>query len=179
MNAVSPNAYRWSLRRSAVLVYACALQGWRPLYSPDEGRYTNVALNMLESGDWLRPMLHPEVEHWAKPPLTYWSIAASVAVFGRNEFAARLPARSRSRATVLADGAARPAFRAGATVAAGADLRDVRVPAAGGQSRHHRHAADLMGDAAGGRVRRALVGGDARTRDVRDFCFGSPRALRS
>ena len=47
----------------AVLVYACAFQGVRPLYSPDEGRYTNIALNMLASGDWLRPMLHPEVEH--------------------------------------------------------------------------------------------------------------------
>ena len=74
-----------------VLVYACAFQGSRPIYSPDEGRYTNVALNMLDSGDWMRPMLHPEVEHWSKPPLTYWAIAASVSVLGRDEFAARLP----------------------------------------------------------------------------------------
>jgi len=92
MNPIAPIPIRWRwFLIIAVLVYACALQGWRPLYSPDEGRYTNVALNMLDSGNWLRPMLHPEVEHWAKPPLTYWSIAASVAVFGRNEFAARLP----------------------------------------------------------------------------------------
>ena len=75
----------------AVFAYACALQGVRPLYSPDEGRYTNVALNMLASGDWLRPTLHPDLEHWAKPPLTYWSIAASVAAFGHSEFAVRLP----------------------------------------------------------------------------------------
>jgi len=95
-----PNCWRWLLV-AAVLAYACALQGWRPLYSPDEGRYTNVALNMLDSGDWLRPMLHPEVEHWAKPPLTYWSIATSVAVFGRNEFAARLPGALAFAATVL------------------------------------------------------------------------------
>jgi len=54
----------------AVLVYAIAFQGTRALYSPDEGRYTNVALNMLDSGDWLKPMLHPEVEHWSKPPRT-------------------------------------------------------------------------------------------------------------
>src|ERR1700752_2810690 len=70
-----------------VLAYACAFQGTRPLYSPDEGRYTNVAPNMLDNGDWLRPMLHPEVEPWAKPPLTYWSVATSFAVFGRHEFA--------------------------------------------------------------------------------------------
>jgi len=88
--ALNPVVRRWLLVL-AVLIYACALQGVRPLYSPDEGRYTNVALNMLETGEWLRPMLHPEVEHWSKPPLTYWSIASSFAVFGRTEFAARLP----------------------------------------------------------------------------------------
>jgi 4-amino-4-deoxy-L-arabinose transferase len=84
-----------------VLLYACAFQGTRPLYSPDEGRYTNVALNMLESGDWLRPTLHPEVEHWSKPPLTYWSIAASVATYGHSEFAARLPGALAFAGTVL------------------------------------------------------------------------------
>ena len=84
-----------------VLVYAIAFQGARGLYSPDEGRYTNVALNMLESGDWLKPMLHPEVEHWAKPPLTYWSVAASVAVFGHSELAARLPGALAFAGTIL------------------------------------------------------------------------------
>lgn len=85
----------------AVLVYAIAFQGTRGLYSPDEGRYTNVALNMLDSGDWLKPMLHREVEHWAKPPLTYWSVAASVAVFGRSELAARLPGALAFAGTIL------------------------------------------------------------------------------
>jgi 4-amino-4-deoxy-L-arabinose transferase len=84
-----------------VLACACAFQGARPLYSPDEGRYTNVAINMLDSGDWLRPTLHPEVEHWSKPPLTYWSIATSFAVFGRSEFAARLPGALAFAGTVL------------------------------------------------------------------------------
>jgi 4-amino-4-deoxy-L-arabinose transferase-like glycosyltransferase len=102
MNTFSPVRSRWLwLIVVGVLVYACAFQGTRGLYSPDEGRYTNVALNMLESGDWLRPMLHPEVEHWSKPPLTYWSIAASIAVFGRHEFAARLPGALAFAATIL------------------------------------------------------------------------------
>jgi len=96
---------RWARARwfwiAIVVLYACAFQGARPLYSPDEGRYTNVALNMLESGDWLRPTLHPEVEHWAKPPLTYWSVATSIAVFGRHEFAARLPGALAFAGTVL------------------------------------------------------------------------------
>ena len=85
----------------AIVLYACLLQGVRPLYSPDEGRYTDVALMMLEDGDWLHPMLHPEVPHWSKPPLTYWSIAASVATFGHSEFAARLPGAFAFAATIL------------------------------------------------------------------------------
>ncbi|HKE46907.1 MAG TPA: glycosyltransferase family 39 protein [Rhodanobacteraceae bacterium] len=100
MSALSANARRW-LFVALVVLYAVALQGVRPLYSPDEGRYTNVALNMLESGNWLRPMLHPEVEHWSKPPLTYWSVATSIAVLGHSEFAARLPGALAFAGTVL------------------------------------------------------------------------------
>ena len=100
MSALSANVQRW-LFVAVVLAYALALQGVRPLYSPDEGRYTNVAINMIESGDWLRPKLHPEFEHWAKPPMTYWAVAASMSVFGRNEFAARLPGALAFAGTVL------------------------------------------------------------------------------
>lgn len=86
---------------AVLLVYACAFQGARGIYSPDEGRYTDVALAMLGDGDWLHPMLHHEVAHWSKPPLTYWSIAASIRFFGRTEFAARLPSALAFAATVL------------------------------------------------------------------------------
>jgi 4-amino-4-deoxy-L-arabinose transferase-like glycosyltransferase len=74
------------------LVLALAFLGSRGIWDPDEGRYTNVALNMLDSGDWLNPRRSHEVGHWTKPPLTYWAIAASVAAFGETPFAARLPA---------------------------------------------------------------------------------------
>ena len=47
---------------------------------------------MLNSGDWLNPRRNHEVGHWTKPPLTYWAIASSIAVFGANPWAARLPA---------------------------------------------------------------------------------------
>jgi 4-amino-4-deoxy-L-arabinose transferase-like glycosyltransferase len=66
--------------------------GLRGTWDPDEGRYTNVGLNMLDSGDWLNPRRNEEVGHWTKPPMTYWAIASSVAVFGVNTWAARLPA---------------------------------------------------------------------------------------
>jgi 4-amino-4-deoxy-L-arabinose transferase-like glycosyltransferase len=74
------------------LVLALAFLGDRGIWDPDEGRYTNVALNMLDSGDWLNPRRNSDVGHWTKPPLTYWAIASSVAAFGQTPFAARLPA---------------------------------------------------------------------------------------
>src|SRR5690606_7813628 len=74
------------------LALALLLPGLRGIWDPDEGRYTNVAMHMLDSGNWLEPHRSEEVEHWTKPPLTYWAIAASVATFGRNPWAARLPA---------------------------------------------------------------------------------------
>ena len=80
--------------RIALLAIALALLflGQRGIWDPDEGRYTNVALNMLESGNWIEPYRSQEVGHWTKPPLTYWAIASSVAAFGHNAWAARLPA---------------------------------------------------------------------------------------
>lgn len=75
-----------------LLVAAFAFQGTRSLWEPDEGRYTAVALHMLDSGDWLVPRLNDEQVHLTKPPLTYWALAASLAAFGRTTWAARLPA---------------------------------------------------------------------------------------
>ncbi|MFL6592460.1 MAG: ArnT family glycosyltransferase [Luteimonas sp.] len=74
------------------MTLALLLLGQRGIWDPDEGRYTNVALHMLDSGNWLEPHRSGEVGHWTKPPLTYWAIASSVAVFGHNAWAARLPA---------------------------------------------------------------------------------------
>ena len=65
--------------------------GTRAIWDPDEGRYTNVALNMVETGDWINPRRNDDVGHWTKPPVTYWTIAVSTRVFGRNAWAARLP----------------------------------------------------------------------------------------
>lgn len=78
-----------------------AFQGSRGLWEPDEGRYTAVALEMGRLGDYLRPHLHHEVVHLTKPPLTYWLLAGSLAVFGRNEWAARLPNALAFLATIL------------------------------------------------------------------------------
>ena len=81
---------RWLLAFAALLL-AFGFLGKRGLWDPDEGRYSNVALNMLDSGDWLNPRRTYEVGHWTKPPLTYWAVAASVGAFGPKPWAARLP----------------------------------------------------------------------------------------
>ena len=48
------------------LVLALLLPGLRGVWDPDEGRYTNVAMHMLDSGDWLVPHRSEEVAHWTK-----------------------------------------------------------------------------------------------------------------
>ena len=66
------------------------LLGSRSLNEPDEGRYSEIAREMVETGDWLVPKIW-YVPHLDKPPLTYWAIAASLKFFGLNEWAVRLP----------------------------------------------------------------------------------------
>lgn len=82
-------ALPWLLAMLVLLGFA--FQGTRPLWDSDEGRYTAVALQMLDSGDFLVPRLNDHHEHFTKPPLTYWAIAAAMAAFGRNTWAVRLP----------------------------------------------------------------------------------------
>ncbi|MBQ6534022.1 MAG: glycosyltransferase family 39 protein [Opitutales bacterium] len=62
----------------------------RPLASPDEGRYSEIPLEMVRSGDCVSPTLN-DMAYFYKPPLCYWLGAASIKVFGANKFAFRLP----------------------------------------------------------------------------------------
>ena len=73
-------------------IWALAFQGSRGILEPDEGRYSNVALQILQHNDWVSLYRNQESLHFTKPPLTYWMIASSVSVFGYNEWAVRLPA---------------------------------------------------------------------------------------
>lgn len=83
------------------LLLGLAFQGARGLWEPDEGRYTNVALQMLHSGDWVSLRRNETALHFTKPPVTYWTIAASVSAFGRNEWAVRLPLALAYALTIL------------------------------------------------------------------------------
>ena len=62
----------------------------RKLQHPDEGRYAEIAREMLASGDWVTPRLDG-LKYFEKPPLQYWLTAAAFSVFGSGEWGARLP----------------------------------------------------------------------------------------
>lgn len=66
------------------------LIGSRGLNEPDEGRYAEIAREMIETRDWLVPHFW-YLPHFDKPPMTYWLVAMSMEFFGRNEWAVRLP----------------------------------------------------------------------------------------
>jgi 4-amino-4-deoxy-L-arabinose transferase-like glycosyltransferase len=71
-----------------------------PLNDVTEARYGEMARKMLETGNWVTPLHDYGVPFLAKPPLWAWMSAASMGVFGVNEFAARLPALLLSAAAV-------------------------------------------------------------------------------
>ena len=90
-----PPSLRWSQRLQTpaaalglLALWLIATLGLRPLLLPDEGRYANVAREMLH-GDALVPTLNG-LPFFHKPPLMYWLDMAAMSVFGENEFAARV-----------------------------------------------------------------------------------------
>lgn len=95
---ILPILQRFDQSCLVLLVLCCALffgrLGVPGLTDPDEGRYAEIAREMLVTGDYLTPHLNflPYLE---KPPLVYWLTAASLKLGGQNEFAARaIPAVS-------------------------------------------------------------------------------------
>ena len=80
--------WRWWLPAVFAVGWLISL-GYRGLYNPDEGRYAEVPREMLASGDWVIPHLNGLV-YIEKPPLQYWATAISEALFGQNDWAARL-----------------------------------------------------------------------------------------
>src|SRR5271168_483077 len=74
----------------AAILYLPGL-GRPALWEPDEGRYAEIAREMVVSGDYVTPRDDFEL-YFEKPPLVYWAEAASIHLFGIDEFAVRLPA---------------------------------------------------------------------------------------
>ncbi|WP_116136368.1 glycosyltransferase family 39 protein [Trinickia diaoshuihuensis] len=87
--------YRPASRLTVVLlIVALALVwfvplGWRHLVPSDEGRYAEMAREMLLTGDWITPRYNG-YKYFEKPPLQTWFNALTFAWFGIGEWQARL-----------------------------------------------------------------------------------------
>ncbi|HMA31277.1 MAG TPA: phospholipid carrier-dependent glycosyltransferase, partial [Casimicrobiaceae bacterium] len=62
----------------------------RKLQHPDEGRYAEIAREMVATGNWVTPRVNG-IKYFEKPALQYWLTAASFEAFGISEWTARLP----------------------------------------------------------------------------------------
>lgn len=90
---------------ACILAATCLLLflglGDTPVERTSEKRCHEVAVTMLETGDWLVPYYDGE-PRLQKPPLYYWLAAASGAAFGGpNGFTTRLPSALLALATAL------------------------------------------------------------------------------
>ena len=83
----------------AALLYLPGL-GHPALWEPDEGRYAEIAREMVLSHDYVTPRDN-WVRYFEKPPLVYWAEAGSITLFGENELAIRLPAALATIAEVV------------------------------------------------------------------------------
>jgi 4-amino-4-deoxy-L-arabinose transferase-like glycosyltransferase len=91
-NLQDPQVDRWltaALGVAILVSFFFNLHGFE-LFDLDEGAYTEVTRDMLARGDLIAPYLYGE-PFFHKPILMYWLQAGSVALFGLNEFALRLP----------------------------------------------------------------------------------------
>jgi 4-amino-4-deoxy-L-arabinose transferase-like glycosyltransferase len=85
----------------AVVWFALFFQlGNLPLLQPDEGRNAEVAREMKESGAWLSPS-YDGIAYLDKPAFYFKAVALSLAAFGNNETAARLPSAIFGLATLV------------------------------------------------------------------------------
>ncbi|MBK7877201.1 MAG: glycosyltransferase family 39 protein [Planctomycetes bacterium] len=98
LHAVPPSS-TWSRRHAVLLALligafvVAALPQCADLsrYHGDERFYTDAALSMRDSGDWLTPRYADGSGRFNKPFLAYWLIGASCELFGVSSLAARLP----------------------------------------------------------------------------------------
>jgi dolichol-phosphate mannosyltransferase len=93
-----------TLLQLAILLLAAGLLFFArigcPLQEPEEPRYAEIPRQMLQSGNFIVPVLHGE-PYYDKPPLLYWLVMASYKIFGVSDWSARLVPASAALLTIL------------------------------------------------------------------------------
>ncbi|HEY2393797.1 MAG TPA: glycosyltransferase family 39 protein [Candidatus Angelobacter sp.] len=80
----------WIVVAAACFVFLINIVSPPRLMDDVDAVQAQIARNMLDSGDWVTARLDG-VAYLEKSPLVYWAMAASYAVFGVHDWAARLP----------------------------------------------------------------------------------------
>jgi 4-amino-4-deoxy-L-arabinose transferase-like glycosyltransferase len=80
----------WRIAGFLLVLSAVLMLFFRGLTDPDEGRYSEIPREMVNSGNWLEMRLL-NYRYYEKPPLTYWLVAASLKTLGKHDWAARVP----------------------------------------------------------------------------------------
>jgi 4-amino-4-deoxy-L-arabinose transferase-like glycosyltransferase len=78
---------KWALIASVMILFFSL--GHRALWDPDEGRYAEMAREVLVLNDWVTPHLN-YLLYFEKPMMHIWLLAISFKVLGISEWAARL-----------------------------------------------------------------------------------------
>jgi 4-amino-4-deoxy-L-arabinose transferase-like glycosyltransferase len=81
-------AFVWTLLILFLLIWFYML-GARTLVPTDEGRYAEMAREMVATHDWITPRLNA-IKYFEKPPLQTWMNAITFELFGLGEWQARL-----------------------------------------------------------------------------------------
>ncbi len=78
----------WALFIISIITWFYVL-GATTLVPPDEGRYAEMAREMLSRHDWITPRLN-DIKYFEKPPLQTWMNVLTFTLFGLGEWQARL-----------------------------------------------------------------------------------------
>ena len=77
----APTGRRLRLLLACYFLILLLPTGFLPLMESTEGRYGEIAWEMLLRGNYLEPFFNG-IKHFHKPPLTYWAIAGGYRLFG-------------------------------------------------------------------------------------------------
>ncbi|NDC74916.1 glycosyltransferase family 39 protein [bacterium] len=101
MKTLASSRYAPLLLLAFVFLLLLPGTGTVPLLDRDEPRFATASREMAERGDWIKPTFNGR-DRFDKPALSYWLMRGGYAVFGQNEWGARLPTVLCTAALVLA-----------------------------------------------------------------------------